>query len=391
LSISSSDLSRYSLEERRAMTTIYADLSQHDWDRTKGELNFPKIKAATSGAICLRATYGDPTGVCYPTLHFGDMTKAAKSAGFTLLGAYHNLVKGDAASIARQVDWLRSEMDKYGSTWAMLDIERYQELVANNYWPRWDDVQQFAARWAKVEPNRVLAHYLPPWLWRDWLGKPDLRTLPGPLVSSQYGANPSGLSPKALYVRQGGDTSSLWMQYGGRSPDILQYGSNSLCPGASGNTDVNAFRGTFAELSKLLTKDSALQPTGDDMEQSEKLVEDTGYAGRSVGDHFADTQNWRNWEFSADGAAPGVGAPGPDTRIAKLHANAAKAAGLEAKLDMILAALGTNDDEQTIINGVLTGLATKPAEESAAVLRAVLSEEQIVALVAALAPSTPAA
>lgn len=315
------------------MTTFYTDLSHHDWDRAKGDLNFAQIKGETSGAVCIRATYGDPSGVHYSTYHFGDMTKMAKNAGFKLLGAYHNLVKGDQSSINRQVDWLRSEMDRYGSNWAMLDVERYQELMDNGYYPRWDDVEQFHDRWHAVD-DRVLAFYIPDWVWDASLGRHSLTGLKGPLVASEYGSNPSNGSASALYQQQGGDSSDKWHAYGGRTPEILQFGSNFVCDGASSHTDVNAFRGTFDQLTALLLGE-------EDMDQQEVLEFDTGSTTRKVGQQFADIQNLRNFEVSPESQSSKLNPPA-DARIVLLHARA-KSAAADAKAAAASAAASAAD------------------------------------------------
>ena len=236
------------------MTVLYTDLSHHDWDRCKGELDWARIRAATSPVVCLRATYGDPAGYNPTTRHFADMALGARRAGMDLIGGYHNLIRGDAASIARQVDYLRRELDRVGATWAMLDVERYPELVSNGLWPRFDDVSQFVSRWRAVD-RRVLAIYLPRWIWDGHMGRPDLRPLRCPLVASDYGTNPDG-SPSAVYQARGGDSGRGWNAYGGVTPSVWQFGSNIDCPGASGQTDVNAFRGSLTELRAFLTTGS---------------------------------------------------------------------------------------------------------------------------------------
>lgn len=233
------------------MTTFYVDLSEHDWNRNKGEFNFAQVAGTTSKCVVVRATYGDPGGYHYPTYHFGDMQTMAKNAGFSLRGGYHNLVRGDQASINRQVDWLRSELDKVGANWAMADVERYSELLSDNMWPRWEDVQRFHDRWYSVE-SRVMAWYVPDWVWEASLGSHSLTGLRGPLIASEYGDNRCGLNPSQLYSHAGGDSSDKWHAYGGRTPEILQYGSCCVVSGASSQTDVNAFRGTFDQLSTLL-------------------------------------------------------------------------------------------------------------------------------------------
>lgn len=327
------------------MTTFYTDLSHHDWNRAKGEMNFAKIKGETSGCVVVRATYGDPEGTHYATQHFGDMIKQAKAAGFTLLGGYHNLVRGDLASIKRQVAWFRSELDKYGCNWAMVDIERFDELMENGQYPRWDDVQQFHDEWYRVD-KRVLAWYLPDWVWQASLGSHSLTGLKGPLVASEYGSNPSDGSAANLYAKQGGDTSTKWHSYGGRVPEILQFGSNFVCDGASSHTDVDAFRGTFAQLTKLLipTTPEPTPPQEDGMEQKDKLLYDTGNPDRTVGQQMADDQNLRNYEVSPASQTSKLNPPA-DSRIVQLHANAAKVPAIAedvAGLKTAVADLTTN-------------------------------------------------
>ncbi|MEU2616203.1 hypothetical protein ABZ570_32245 [Micromonospora sp. NPDC007271] len=240
------------------MSVIYVDLSYHDWDRVKGELDWAAIRRATSPVLCLRASYGDPQGYHPASPHVNEMARGAAGAGFDLIGGYHNLIKGDQASTNRQVDYLRRTLDGISAVWAMLDVERYPELVANGLWPRFDDVRRFVDRWHAVD-QRVLAIYLPEWNWAGYLGKPDLRPLGAPLVASAYGTNPTG-APADVYARAGGDGGPGWAAYGGVTPSIWQYGSNVACPGASAQTDCNAFRGSLDQLRALLVKDDTMTP-----------------------------------------------------------------------------------------------------------------------------------
>src|SRR5690606_20988227 len=241
----------------------YIDVSHHDWSRKGGNLDWAKIRQATSPVMCARATYGDPGGLHYHTRHFPDFQRAAKAAGFDVRGGYHNLVSGDQASINRQVDWLRRELDAHGCVWAMLDVERYAELVANNRWPRWEHVRQFVTRWKQVD-QRVLAVYLPRWIWAGYLGKPDLRVLDCPIVASDYGSNVAG-APAAVYASRGGDNGRGWEPYGGVTPAIWQFGSRLTVPGASSTTDVNAYRGPLEQLKALLLGGTPTTPKGSEM------------------------------------------------------------------------------------------------------------------------------
>ncbi|MGN9909383.1 GH25 family lysozyme [Phytohabitans sp. LJ34] len=258
------------------MPVFTIDVSHHDWagrveHGLPGQIGWAKASAAGIQAMCARATYGDPQGsgaqgTFYDTRHFGDFAQGAKSAGFALRGGYHNLVRGDQSSINRQVDFFRSELDRHDANWAMLDVERYEELLAHHTEPRFDDVRRFDDRWAAVE-SRVLAIYLPHWVWDGHLGAPSLTQLRGPLVSSNYGDNQT-LPTARLYDHRGGDDGNGWKAYGGKTPALWQFGSRALVPGvndyphrkhdANGKdidrgTDINAFRGTFAELRMLLT------------------------------------------------------------------------------------------------------------------------------------------
>ena len=234
------------------MTTFYADLSHHDWDRVKGELSWPSIRAATSPIVCIRATYGDPAGWNRPTYHFRDMASGARAAGFSTIGGYHNLITGDIASQRRQVDWLRRELDAVSAEWAMCDVERYPELMTSGKYPRWSDVLRFQDAWYAVE-QRVMAWYLPQWVWsRSDMGHPDLSRLRGPLVASRYPTTVDG-GPATVYRAAGGDSGPGWAAYGGKQPAIWQFSSTVNVAGASGNTDVNAYRGTAGQLAALLT------------------------------------------------------------------------------------------------------------------------------------------
>jgi GH25 family lysozyme M1 (1,4-beta-N-acetylmuramidase) len=249
------------------MAILYVDVSHHDWDRRGGQLDWAAVKAATSPVMCARATYGDPAGYHPTSRHFGDFQTAAAAAGFVLRGGYHNLIRGDAGSMGRQVDWFRSELDRYGCQWAMVDVERYVELVVNDLWPRWADVLRFRDAWSAVE-GRPLVYYLPQWLVRDYYGDVDLDELAGPLVQSHY-AGGDGTAAQ-IYAAAGGDQGTGWDDlYGGRTADIWQFTSAANVAGASDGTDVNAYRGTLAQITALFTG-------SDDMTPSQQYIQHVG-------------------------------------------------------------------------------------------------------------------
>ncbi|HEX6684700.1 MAG TPA: DUF3578 domain-containing protein [Candidatus Limnocylindrales bacterium] len=226
------------------------DVSQHDWKRRGGNLDWNGIRRAGISGMCARATYGDPSGYNWPTHHFGDFARAARAAGMGIRGGYHNIVRGDQESINRQVDWLRRELDRHDANWAMLDVERYAELVKAEMWPRWEDVRRFDDRWAQVD-SRVLVGYIPPWNWSKHLGQPDLREFRGPLIASNY-PNQANENFKQLYEKIGGNDGRGWASYGNRVPEGWQYSSRAKVPGAPNICDVNAWRLNFDQLRTLL-------------------------------------------------------------------------------------------------------------------------------------------
>lgn len=233
--------------------TLYVDVSHHDRDRRGSPLDWERIAQDTGqGTVMLaRASYGDPAGYTPGTRFFAELQAGARDAGYTHRGAYHNLIRGDVASIARQVDYLRREMDATGCAWGMCDVEPYAALRENGLWPRWEDALRFRDRWAAVE-SRVMAWYIARWVWSGWLGQPDLTQLPGPLVNAHYPPATPPATPERMYATAGGVDGPGWQSYGGRSPDMWQYTSVCSLEGASARTDLDAYRGSVTELVSLL-------------------------------------------------------------------------------------------------------------------------------------------
>ena len=87
------------------------------------------------------------------------------------------------------------------------------------------------------------------WYWEQMPGgEPSMDGL-GYLWVSSYGRNITG-TPRALYDFDGGDAHPGWSYpLGNRKPDILQYGSNAQVAGHT--VDINAYKGTRAELAKI--------------------------------------------------------------------------------------------------------------------------------------------
>lgn len=283
------------------MTTIFIDVSQHDRGRHGGPLDWNAIRNAGYGTVMsARASYGDPAIFSPASPYFNETMANAKAAGYTCRGAYHNLIKGDQASVNRQVDLLRSTMDKYGGEWAMADVEAYEELKTNGLVPDWGTIQRFNDRWYQVE-SRVMAWYIARWFWRDYLKSPNLIGLRGPLINADY---PGFTGAPANAYPQAKNTGRGFVSMGGRMPDIWQFGSTFTVPGASSLTDANAFEGTVSQLVKLLTGKTtggngmALTP-----EQEVMLRAQTSNAEHYLqsifgltenADYISDTVNWNN-------------------------------------------------------------------------------------------------
>jgi GH25 family lysozyme M1 (1,4-beta-N-acetylmuramidase) len=228
---------------------IYIDVSHYDWDRNGANLNWALIKSSGIDVVIIRASYGDPSVYAPVTRYFKEMATAAKAAGLKV-GGYHNLISGDLNSIKRQVTYFRSQLDLVGADYAMVDIEPYDALQKNGLWPRISDAELFAQEFTLVDSRKLMV-YLPKWVWTGWLNMPDLRPLMdkarGPLVNSNYPSAVGVSSFDQLYVSVGGDNGPGWSSYGNVIPEGWQYSSNSIVPGASSATDVNAFKGTVEE------------------------------------------------------------------------------------------------------------------------------------------------
>lgn len=241
------------------MSPVYVvDVSEHDRDRRGAAVSWAQVAAAgLDAAMIARASYGDPEGFNPSTRYFAEAMRGAQAVSLQPRGGYHNLVRGDQASINRQVDLLRAQLDKYDVEFGMVDVEAYEELKDQSLTPRWSDCLRWNDRWHQVD-DRVCTWYVARWYWRDYLGQADLTQLRGPLINASYAGGVGGA--KQIYGAAGGDSHPGWEPYGGRTPDLLQYTSSASIPGvvkagvtaAKAQGDVSAFRGSVEQLHALL-------------------------------------------------------------------------------------------------------------------------------------------
>ncbi|WP_339155343.1 glycoside hydrolase family 25 protein [Actinomadura luteofluorescens] len=148
-------------------------------------------------------------------------------------GAYHFLHGGNGAAQARYF------LDKAGELSGVavaLDVEASGADAPT------------ARAWVAEVKSRTGGHpvigYFPRWYWEEH-GRPDLGFF-DTIWESRY-VSGSG-SPTALYRKV---PASFWTPYGGEPISILQYSSSGSVPGITGHCDVNAFRGSVAELKAL--------------------------------------------------------------------------------------------------------------------------------------------
>lgn len=237
------------------MTVLYIDVSHYDWDRNKGNLNWPEIQLHGIDVAFIRASYGDPQIYNPTTRYFREMATAAKNAGLRV-GGYHNLINGDFASIQRQVKYFRNELNAVNADYAMVDIEPYQALRENNLWPSLGAAEMFAQEFSLQDDKRKLAVYLAQWVWSGWLNRGDLQVLmdtaKGPLINANYPLGTEKGSPQALYTKGLGDYGRGWVSYGNVTPSAWQFSSNAQVPGASPITDADAYKGSIFDLDRHL-------------------------------------------------------------------------------------------------------------------------------------------
>lgn len=190
-------------------------------------LDMSRVKAEGFSYVIAKAT----EGADYTNPRYWEQRDGARANGL-LFGAYHYVKGADSA---------RAQVDRYESVEpdrkipVMLD----HELTSGNAGVLWAVHNEFVARGYRV--NLV---YLPRWYWSGHIGSPDLTGLP-PLMSSNYGNERAG-NPRGIYP---GDGDVGWNGYAGLGVAIFQYSQKGAVAGYA--LDVNAFRGTAAELAAL--------------------------------------------------------------------------------------------------------------------------------------------
>lgn len=202
-----------------------------DISHWQGNIDIARIAREGYAACVCKATegrtYTDPT--------FTRNTKAAKKAGM-IPGAYHYLRDGDGAAQARH---FHQQVKRAGGPngWLIqLDCE------ADGYGP---EMTAWAKQWNRLSNNHPFLIYSGAWWW--------------PRTRGFRGANLTPYLWQSHYVSGTGTGSHLYSKvpaawwkpgYGGwNEATILQFSSSGSVAGQK--IDVNAYRGTLAQLKKL--------------------------------------------------------------------------------------------------------------------------------------------
>ena len=153
----------------------------------------------------------------------------------------------EGTSIAQQVDVIDQQMGGRRDLGVWIDVESVDRtgrklLTAADVWA--------AKRELEKRGYYVPGIYSGAWYWEHMPGgEPSMEGL-GYLWVSHYGQNRTGV-PSATYSADGGSNHPGWgYPLGDRKPDLLQFGSNGMVAGHH-PVDVNAFRGSLADLAKI--------------------------------------------------------------------------------------------------------------------------------------------
>jgi len=213
----------------------------------------------------------------------------AEQAGMLVSTYWYLRAPSEGTSIAQQVDAIDQQMAGRRDLPVWIDVES----VDMNY-PAGDPRRYLLVEkdvWdAKRELERRGYHvpgvYTGRWYWENMRGgEPSMQGL-GYLWASNYGTNNGVGAPRALYASEGGDRHSGWdYPLGDRKPDLLQYGSRGIVAGQP-NVDINAYRGSKAELQALFSGKVAPEeePSEEEMNKLYRQITTfiSGYLGPQI-------------------------------------------------------------------------------------------------------------
>lgn len=260
--------------------TLYGiDISEHNdglsCARAKQEgVDFAIIR------VC-DGTYVDPV--------FRSHLADAEQAGMLISTYWYLRAPSEGTSIAQQVDVIDQQMGGRRDLPVWIDVEsvdnRFPLGDPRHYLLRGDDVWE-AKRELERRGYRVPGVYSGAWYWERMPGgEPSMEGL-GALWCSNYGDNNGAGEPRSLYASEGGDGHPGWdYPLGDRKPDLLQYGSRGTVAGRP-NVDINAYRGSKAQLQALFTGKPAPneEPSEEEMNKLYQQITTfiSGYLGPQI-------------------------------------------------------------------------------------------------------------
>lgn len=244
------------------------------------------ISEHNDGLSCVRAKQ---EGVDFAIIRLCDGTHVdrvfrshladAEQAGMLISTYWYLRAPSEGTSIAQQVDVIDRQMGGRRDLPVWIDVEsvdnRFLPSDPRHYLLRGEDVWE-AKRELERRGYRVPGVYSGAWYWERMPGgEPSMDGL-GALWCSNYGDNNGVGAPRALYASEGGNRHPGWdYPLGDRKPDLLQYGSRGTVAGRP-NVDINAYRGTRAQLESIFTGKKTTSEKGplmalSDQEQRELL------------------------------------------------------------------------------------------------------------------------
>lgn len=210
------------------MTLFGTDISQYQVDNVEDSpLPMHLLKEQNFSFVTARATVGLSTDTLYSHFHYRCQIHKIPFAAYTFVKASSD-PRSQAQLAARVVG---------NHIPFMVDIEQ----------GRWKHAQEFISECKHIGMN-VQSLYLPHWYWEE-IGSPKLDegvTKDLALIQSSYGRNRVGYA-SAVYP---GDKSSEWQGFGGKTVEILQFGSRIRVDGYNGFIDGDAYKGSRSQLEK---------------------------------------------------------------------------------------------------------------------------------------------
>jgi len=193
----------------------------------------------------------------YKDAEYAQSLNAARSLGIPILGSYFVNHPG---AVADQADWWVSIVNNETPWWRQVPFIWQIDAEKFDYMSRAPSLSEINALGDAVCaqagcPASSVIVYAPKWLYGD-----TLKGLRYRLWASSYGTNPA-VPYRDAYP---GDGSSRWGAYSGQTPIILQYGSRTTIAGQT-TCDANAYRGTLAQLTTLLTGQTSTAGEEEDM------------------------------------------------------------------------------------------------------------------------------